>query len=123
MERFMQDFQTGMDVTLWMVAGAGEDNAADDDEDDEGDFKIKGLPVTAKLSGFGDSAAPEGVSDTGKLLGSAISWTNRVSYIRRGSVFGGETGGRREERAAGAISDATYRWRCSSPRQSKLARI
>lgn len=94
MERFMQDFQTGMDVTLWMAAGAMEDDTFDDDDEEEdGLFKIKGLPVTAKLSGFGDSAAPEGVSDTGKLLGSSISWKNRVSYIRRGSVFGGEGSG------------------------------
>ena len=58
------------------------------------------MAVTAKLTGMneqegkkgadGDVASP--VVRKGNLLGSSISWANRTSYLRRGSVFGALVG-------------------------------
>ncbi|GMH53810.1 hypothetical protein TL16_g01533 [Triparma laevis f. inornata] len=102
MDRFIGDFQEGVELTLWMSSGNGdedEEDEGDEEEGEEGGFRIKGLPVTAKLTGFAaeggegeDAASLSPGQAKGNLLGSSISWANRVSYLRRGSVFGALVG-------------------------------
>ena len=113
MDRFSQDFQEGLDLTLWQV---NKNSLADSDDEDA--FCVESQPVTAKLDLKGDKG------ESG-LLTASVLFNGRVGYLRSSSVFGvlaGKIGGGDEVRGAAVRTRGGAQCKQGAPERASCER-